>query len=532
MKYWPFFTLLVSLIACTIPTKEVTLPEPSILPKPVSVEMNPGTFELNQSVSISTTDSATQSVAEFLSTYLERIGKEVSFTEGKADITLTLTGNTQKEAYTLEIGDEGTTISAEGTPGLFYGIQSLIQVLSNNPSVLPQMVINDEPRFGYRGMHLDVARHMFPVEFVKRYIDLMAHFKYNTFHWHLTEDQGWRIEIKQYPLLQEKAAYRNETVVGHAATGTRDEATYDGQRYGGYYTQEEVKEVVAYAAARQITVVPEIELPGHSQAALTAYPHLGCTGGPYETATTWGVFPDIYCAGKESTFEFLENVFNEVIPLFPGKYVHIGGDEAPKDRWKECPHCQKRIKEEGLNDEHELQSYFVQRIEKYLNAKGKTIIGWDEILEGGLAENAVVMSWRGEEGGIEAVQQNHEVIMTPVGWCYFDYYQADPENEPLAFPNQITVEKVYGYEPIPEELTKEQEKLVLGAQCNLWSEYIPNGKQAEYQIYPRAIAMSEVLWSEREENRDFKSFVNRVSNIRPLMDQWKINYATHIFEEE
>ncbi|HAA15671.1 MAG TPA: beta-N-acetylglucosaminidase, partial [Cytophagales bacterium] len=291
----------------------------------------------------------------------------------------------------------------------------------------------------------------------------------------------------------------------------------------------EVREVVAYATARNITVIPEIELPGHASAALAAYPHLGCTGGPYETAKTWGVFQDIYCVGRESTFEFLENVFEEILSLFPGPYVHIGGDEAPKSRWEECPHSQKRMQEEGLKDEHELQSYFVQRIEAYLNSQGKTMIGWDEILEGGLAPNAVVMSWRGEEGGIAAAQQNHPVIMTPVEWCYFDYYQADMETEPLAIKQLTTVEKVYGYEPIPSGLTEKEASLVLGAQCNLWSEYITSGEHAEYMVYPRALAMAEVLWSPAGK-RDYDQFVERVGSLRPLLDTWDINYATHIFQ--
>lgn len=532
MKYWPFFILLVGVNACNFVQNKATLPEPAILPKPLSIKMNQGAFSIPEKLIISSSDPAGRKIASFLSDYFSAITVESEVGDSDGQIMLVLTGNSITESYDLIIDEAGVTITSDGTAGLFYGVQTLIQIVADNPKTLPYMEIIDEPRFVYRGMHLDVGRHMFPVAFVKRYIDLMSHFKYNTFHWHLTEDQGWRIEIKQYPLLQEKAAFRDETVIGHASSRTRDQAVYDGQEYGGFYTQEEIKEVVEYAAARQITIVPEIELPGHSQAALTAYPYLGCTGGPYETATTWGVFPDIYCAGKESTFEFLEHVFDEVLPLFPGKYVHIGGDEAPKERWKACPHCQDRMNREGLIDEHELQSYFVQRMEQYLNAHGKTMVGWDEILEGGLAENAVVMSWRGEEGGIEAAQQNHDVIMTPVGWCYFDYYQADPENEPLAFPNEITVKKVYGYEPIPAELTKEQASHVLGAQCNLWTEYVPNGKQAEYMIYPRAIAMSEVLWSPRDDERDYEQFVKRVSKIRPLLDLWNINYATHIFEEE
>ncbi len=531
MKHLTFLAIALFMLACNSSKKATIQEAPTILPKPAFLEVLPGSFSLPKQVTIQVSSSAAASIAEFLSEYFRdcKILSETSTDD--ATIFLELSANDSSEAYELEIRDQGITIRSSGISGLFYGVQSLIQVTSNNPKTLPFLRIKDEPRFAYRGMHLDVGRHMFPVKFIKRYIDLMARFKYNTFHWHLTEDQGWRIEINQYPLLQEKAAFRDATVIGHASSRDRGNETFDGERYGGYYTQEEIKEVVAYAANRQITVVPEIELPGHSLAALTAYPHLGCSGGPYKTAQTWGVFPDIYCAGKESTFEFLENVFDEVLPLFPGKYVHIGGDEAPKDRWEKCPHCQKRIQEEGLEDEHELQSYFVQRMEKYLNTKGKTMIGWDEILEGGLAENAIVMSWRGEEGGIEAAKQNHKVIMTPVGWCYFDYYQAGPEGEPLAFPNQMTtVEKVYSYEPIPKELSKEQAKYVLGAQCNVWSEYILDGKRAEYMVYPRAIALSEVLWSPQVDHRGYPEFVKRLNNLQPYLDQLNLNYAGHLFE--
>ena len=531
MKNLSILILAVALIACTAPKNVEIQPVPAILPKPQSVEMLPGTFEFSETVTISANSSESYGIAELLSTYLTGIQISNKIVDEDGSIQLNLDSNTDSEAYKLNISDEGVSINSEGTSGLFYGIQSLIQIISNNQEALPQLSIEDAPRFQYRGMHLDVCRHLFTVEFIKKYIDLMSRFKFNTFHWHLTEDQGWRIEIKKYPELMVKGAYRDETVVGHASSHDREGEKFDGKRYGGYYKQEEVKEIVAYAAARQVTIIPEIELPGHSLAALTAYPHLGCTGGPYATATTWGVFPDIYCAGKETTFEFLQDVFDEIIPLFPGKYVHVGGDEAPKDRWKTCPHCQKRIKDENLADEHELQSYFVQRMEKYLNSKGKTIIGWDEILEGGLAQNAVVMSWRGEAGGIEAAKLDHDVIMTPTGWCYFDYYQAGPEGEPLAFPGQMTtVEKVYSYEPIPAELSEEQAKHILGAQCNVWTEYILSGDHAEYMVYPRAIALSEILWSPKVENRDYQDFVERLNDIGPYLDEVDINYAKHLFD--
>ncbi len=522
------YLFFLALLLCTgvLPAQN-----PALVPLPASVSRGTGTYALPATVNVVAEDPDAARVAEFLTDFLEVAGHPTSLNgTGTAAIRLRLTDDADGEAegYHLLVDDAGVTVEASARAGLFYGVQTLFQLIGTEGAPLPYVEIEDAPRFAYRGMHLDVGRYMFPVDFIKKYIDLMAHFKFNTFHWHLTEDQGWRIEIKQYPRLQEVAAYRDETVEGRAQTRDRGQETFDHERYGGYYTQEEVKEVVAYATDRSITVVPEIELPGHARAALAAYPYLGCEEGAYETAETWGVFPEIYCAGKESTFEFLENVFREVLPLFPGKYVHIGGDEAPKDRWESCPHCQKRMEEEGLENEHELQSYFVQRMEKFLNEQGKTMIGWDEILEGGLAQNAVVMSWRGEAGGIEAAKQGHDVIMTPTDWCYFDYAQADPATEPLGPQAVITVEKVYGYEPLPEELTAEQQTHILGAQANLWTEYVKTPEHAEYMAYPRALALAEVVWSPQLV-RDYASFVQRVKALRPLLDRWEVNYATHIF---
>jgi hexosaminidase len=387
------------------------------------------------------------------------------------------------------------------------------------------ITVRDIPRFQYRGMHLDVARHFFSVDFIKKYIDLMAMLKMNTFHWHLTEDQGWRIEIKKYPKLQEIAAFRNETLIGHYSDQPHQ---FDAKKYGGFYTQEEIKEVVKYATERQITVIPEIEMPGHSQAAIAAYPYLGCSGEQIKTATKWGVFEEIYCP-RESTFQFLEDVIDEVVELFPSKYIHIGGDEAPKTKWKNCQHCQKLIKNEGLKDEHELQSYFITRIEKYINSKGKQIIGWDEILEGGLAPNATVMSWRGFNGAIEAAKQKHDVILTPSSHCYFDHYQSDNENEPLAIGGFLPLEKVYSFEPIPPELSEEDSKYVLGAQGNVWTEYISTPEKLEYMTFPRAIALSEVVWSSTE-NKNYKDFIERLEHFNKRLDAMNINYANHIYE--
>jgi len=350
----------------------------------------------------------------------------------------------------------------------------------------------------------------------------MAMYKYNTFHWHLTEDQGWRIEIKKYPKLTETGAWRKETLIGHA--GEKPEH-YDGKRYGGFYTQEDIKEVVAHAKKLYITVIPEIEMPGHSLAALASYPDLGCTGGPYEVATKWGVFKDIYCAGNDKTFDFLENVLREVMDLFPSRYIHIGGDETPKDRWKKCPKDQARIKAEGLKNEQELQSYFISRIEKFLNAHGRNIIGWDEILEGGLAPNATVMSWRGIKGGIAAAKMNHDVIMTPVQYCYFDYYQGDPKDEPLAIGGYLPLKKVYSYEPVPEELTPEQKKHVLGAQGNVWTEYIATTDYVEYMVYPRACALSEVDWTPANE-KDYGDFMQRLELNLKHLDMLGVHYRS------
>jgi len=386
---------------------------------------------------------------------------------------------------------------------------------------VPFVDIEDVPRFAWRGMHLDVGRHMFPIDFIKKYIDYLAFHKLNVFHWHLTEDQGWRIEIKKYPKLTEISAFRNETIVGHHSTNPQK---FDGQKYGGFYTQEEIKEVVKYANERFITVVPEIEMPGHAIAALAAYPELSCTGGPFDVRTSWGISDDIFCAGNENTFEFLKIVLSEVVELFPSKFIHIGGDEAPKARWHECLKCKKRIADENLADEHELQSYFIQRIEKYLNSKGKEIIGWDEILEGGLAPNAAVMSWRGNSGGIEAAKQKHNVVMAPTTRCYFDYYQTEyKDNEPLSIGGFLPLEKVYSFNPIPSELTKEEAKFIIGAQANVWTEYMPNPKQVEYMAFPRMSALAEVVWTNNE-NKNFNDFLSRMGFQYKRFDAMKINY--------
>lgn len=520
-----FYTLLLASASLTIQAQV------SIIPKPVSLQTNAGTFNVTSAtVLVVSQDSDTKS-ANFLNDYLQQIygfKLAVRKTDSKNSIKLsTKPVNPSKEAYSLVVNANGVAIVGDSPAGTFYGIQTLIQLLptskvKNLP--VPFVTVQDEPRFSYRGLHLDVGRHMFPVAFIKKYIDYIALHKLNYFHWHLTEDQGWRIEIKKYPELTNIGGYRNGTIIGHSP-GTGN----DNIRYGGFYTQEEVKEVVKYAMDRHINVIPEIEMPGHASAALTSYPFLGCPGtGPYQVEGRFGVFEDIFCAGKDSTFTFLQDVLDEVIPLFPSQYVHIGGDEAPKNNWKICSLCQKRIKDNNLKDEHELQSYFIQRMEKYINAKGKTIIGWDEILEGGLAPNAIVMSWRGEEGGIEAAKQNHKVIMTPSPYVYFDHSQSLREDS-LTIGGYSTIQKVYSYEPVPKELSAEQGKYVMGAQANMWTEYMKVPKKVEYQLFPRLSALSEVLWSPKN-SRDWADFEPRFLNQIKRYDMWGVNYSKAYYD--
>ena len=417
------------------------------------------------------------------------------------------------EGYRLNIFNNEINIIANSPNGIYYGIQTLNQILdsgqkSNKGITILNMKIVDGPRFKWRGMHLDVGRHFFDISFIKKYIDYIAIHKMNIFHWHLTEDQGWRVEIDSYPKLTEVSAFRDETLIGHY----RDEPRkFDGKKYGGYYTKDEMKEIVEYARKRYITVVPEIEMPGHSRAVLAAYPELSCTGGPHTVAKLWGVHKEVFCAGKESTFEFLEKVLIELSDIFPGEYIHIGGDECPKDRWKEHELDQQRMRKEGLDNENELQSYFIKRIEGILNKLGKRLIGWDEILEGGLAPGAIVQSWRGMEGGISAVDAGHEVIMSPTSHAYFDYYQSkDRLDEPLAIGGYLPLEKVYQFEPVPEEIDSNKEHLVLGGQGNLWTEYISSSDKAEYMVLPRMSAMAEVLWSPRV-LLNYRSFSNRMN---------------------
>ncbi|MEE9407858.1 MAG: family 20 glycosylhydrolase [Polaribacter sp.] len=525
-----YTTVVLLLAACFKENKIATVP--NIIPIPTEQVITERVFILNNDTKL-TYDNDLKNVAEFFKSYIKK-NNTIKLNDGSQNTINFKIDNTisNDEGYQLKITTKEILISAKNQKGAFYAFQSLRQLLPTNfenstesEFAIQCLEIKDAPQFGYRGMHLDVGRHFFDVDFIKKYIDLMAMLKMNTFHWHLTEDQGWRIEIKKYPKLQEIAAFRNETLIGHYNDQPQK---FDGKKYGGFYTQEEIKEVVKYATQRQITVIPEIELPGHAQAAIAAYPELGCTGKQVKVATKWGVFDEIYCP-KENTFKFLEDVIDEVITLFPGKYIHIGGDEAPKTNWKKCAHCQKLIKKEGLKDEHGLQSYFITRMEKYINSKGKQIIGWDEILEGGLAPNATVMSWRGINGAVEAAKQKHDVILTPNSHCYFDHYQSTNENEPVAIGGFLPLEKVYNFNPIPEELTIEEAKYVLGAQGNIWTEYMQTSDKVEYMAFPRMIALSEVVWS-KPTNKNYDDFIKRLELFNERLDVMSVNYANHLYE--
>ena len=476
--------------------------------------------------------------AEFLASYVKAqtgIELQVQAGEGgKGGIVLQLgLANDNPEAYQLKVDASQVVISSPSEAGVFYGIQTLrkaVDVAEGSNVELPAVEINDQPRFGYRGMMLDVGRHFFSMDEIKTYIDMMALHNINRFHWHLSEDQGWRIEIKKYPKLTEIGSMRKETVIGH------NSGKYDGKPYGGFYTQEQAKEIVAYAAERYITVIPEIDLPGHMQAALAAYPELGCTGGPYEVWTQWGVSDNVLCAGNDQTIQFIKDVLAEIVEIFPSEYIHVGGDECPKVKWSTCPKCQARIKALGLKSdnkhtkEERLQSYVIHEAEEFLNSKGRKMIGWDETLEGGLAPNATVMSWRGEAGGIEAAKQHHDVVMTPNTYLYFDYYQSkDTETEPMAIGGYLPIERVYSYEPMPKSLSPEEQKYIVGVQANLWTEYIPDFKQVQYMVLPRMAALSESQWC-APEKKNYEAFLQRVSRLVNIYAKNGWNYATHIFD--
>ena len=512
-----------------------------IIPKPVEMAFDDEVFHIKRSTRLIVANNELESLAahaaELWESYLgfalgtvvdDGLAKRGSIALVLADMYDEELGG---EGYTLEVGRNGVTISANAPAGLLYGVHTLYQVLSTHPTgKIPALKIRDYPRFEYRGLHLDVSRHFFPIEFIYRLVDQMVMHKLNVFHWHLVDDQGWRLEIKKYPLLAEVGGFRAD--MSHLHWNARPLVAPPDlpATYGGYYTQDEVRALVAYAADRNITVMPEIEMPAHVMSALAAYPELSCTGEDLGVPPG-GVWPitHIYCAGNDDVFDFLEDVLLEVMELFPSPFIHIGGDEADKTEWRRCPKCQRRIREEGLKDEEELQSYFIRRIEKFLNAHGRRLIGWDEILEGGLAPNASVMSWRGEAGGIEAARMGHTVVMTPTSHCYFDYYQGDPALEPEAFGGLITLKKVYSYEPVPAALTEEEARLVLGAQANVWTEYMVVPPDAEYMIFPRLAALAEVVWSPAA-HRNWGDFSRRMEAQYERYRKHGINYALSAFQ--
>jgi hexosaminidase len=526
------FTLLIA--ATTFVHAQDADPNMGIIPVPVSVKKSIGEFILSQETKIQA-DTPNNKAVVFFSSFLANnmaYNKQVGLRNTNAGsnviyLTSTGTDGLPAEGYRLTITPQQITVAGKGA-GLFYGIQTLIQLMPLERAAtakLPCATIEDYPRFGYRGLMLDVCRHFFSVEMVKRYIDLMAGYKLNTFHWHLTDDQGWRIEIKKYPRLTQVASVRAQTVIGNYRDRTPQQ--FDNTPHGGFYTQDQIRDVIKYAADRYITIVPEIEMPGHAQAALAAFPELSCDPKlDYKVAETWGVFNNIYCP-SEKTFHFLEDVLTEVIDLFPSKYIHIGGDEAPKTVWKSSKFCQDLIKKLKLKDEHGLQSYFIQRMEKFVNSKGRSIIGWDEILEGGLAPNATVMSWRGEEGGIAAAQQDHDVIMTPGSQgLYIDHGQGRLNQEPLSIGGNEPLSKIYSYNPTPAVLTPAQQAHIKGVQANLWTEYITTDKKVEFMLLPRMLALSEIAWAPLA-NKNFKDFAEtRLPGHLAWLD--KARYEFHV----
>ena len=534
---WSLAGLLMT--ACS--NQPTTIANYEVVPMPLEINTTQqASFLLKSGVTVyyPVGNEKMQRNAEFLASYVKAqtgIELQVQAGEGgKGGIVLQLgLANDNPEAYQLKVDASQVVISSPSEAGVFYGIQTLrkaVDVAEGSNVELPAVEINDQPRFGYRGMMLDVGRHFFSMDEIKTYIDMMALHNINRFHWHLSEDQGWRIEIKKYPKLTEIGSMRKETVIGH------NSGKYDGKPYGGFYTQEQAKEIVAYAAERYITVIPEIDLPGHMQAALAAYPELGCTGGPYEVWTQWGVSDNVLCAGNDQTIQFIKDVLAEIVEIFPSEYIHVGGDECPKDKWKTCPKCQARIKALGLKSdnkhtkEERLQSYVIHEAEEFLNSKGRKMIGWDETLEGGLAPNATVMSWRGEAGGIEAAKQHHDVVMTPNTYLYFDYYQSkDTETEPMAIGGYLPMERVYSYEPMPKSLSPEEQKYIVGVQANLWTEYIPDFKQVQYMVLPRMAALCESQWC-AQEKKNYEAFLQRVSRLIDIYAKNGWNYATHIFD--
>ncbi|MBR2858514.1 MAG: beta-N-acetylhexosaminidase [Alistipes sp.] len=531
-----FLTCAAIVVACAAMAAECV-----IIPRPASYEPQKGKCALSSKTVVYAADKSLVRPATIFCKYVaEEKGLQLNVAEGVAPsngaIVLSIDKNLTPEGYTLDITKGGVVIKGGSEQGVFYGLQSLRQVVFHSKGgkkvKVECMKVEDKPHFAYRGGMLDVCRHIFSVEEVKKYIDILAMHKMNRFHWHLTEDQGWRIEIKKYPNLTKVGSMRKETLVG---LHTKKNNNYDGKPYGGFFTQEQVRDIVRYAAERYIEVIPEIDMPGHMVAALASYPELGCTKGPYEVRTRWGISKDVLCVGRESTFEFIEGVLDEVAALFPSKFIHIGGDECPKHRWKVCPECQQRMKEEGLKDEHELQSYFMKRVEKYLSEKhGRSIIGWDEILEGGVSKTATVMAWRGAQRGILAAKLGNQVIMTPRHYCYLDYCQTsdhDGNNEPICAAGngkkyQLPLRKAYSLDPY-NELNEEQRKVIVGVQGNMWTEYVATFDHVQHMILPRTAALAEVGWSYGNQNYD--DFARRMHLLRKLYDKCGFKYAPYFF---
>ena len=507
-----------------------------VVPRPLFMEISDkDEFRLSEPFALRVAVPELVSAARIFAGQLEQI---VSFTpevvcaKAKKDaVNIALDEKLGEEEYRVEVSGQRIDLTAGSPRGAFHAMQTLRQIVAccvgEGETVIPALRIEDKPFFAYRGMMLDVCRHFRSVEEVKRYIDILSLHKVNTFHWHLTDDQGWRLAIGKYPRLTEIGSVRAQTVVGHARTSKE----YDGKPYGEgmFYTADDVREVLRYAAERYIDVIPEIEMPGHALAALAAYPELGCRGEGYAVSPTWGVFDDVFCAGNDRVFAFMEDVLDEVIALFPSEYIHIGGDECPKTRWKECPVCQQRIAGEGLKDEHELQSYFMKRIERFVNSRGRRIIGWEEILEGGVSPSATVMSWKSPQAGIEAARRGNKVIMVPSKFSYFDYYQSqDTADEPFAIGGYVPVSKVYEYDPY-DQLDAGERKAILGVQANLWTEYISSMPHVEYMVLPRMAAMAENGWS--YDRKDYDDFVRRMQSLRRIYDLCGFNYAKHIFTQ-
>lgn len=542
MKNLAFLLCLFAIVSCT---ENPVAKEIAIIPQPESIVPGTGVFTLNAKTII-VAEGEALTIAEFLKDFLKKgTGFDVTITEkGKKNaIILSIVAPAEgaeisKEGYQLLSTSKSVTITANTETGLFYGVQTLRQLFpaeieSDVPKTgiawnIPAVEIKDQPRFQWRGVMLDCVRHFFPVSHIKNVLDQLAARKMNTFHWHLVDDQGWRVEIKKYPELTTTSAWRVDRE--HLPWAERpDQKADEKATYGGFYSQDEVRDIVAYAAKLHITVVPEIEMPAHVSCVFAAYPEYSCSGkhAPVAPGSVWPV-TNIYCAGNDATFTFLEDVITEVIDLFPSTYIHVGGDEATKTNWEKCPKCQKRIKAEGLKDEKELQSYFITRMEKFINSKGRKLIGWDEILEGGLAPEATVMSWRGFEGGIEAAKSGHDVVMSPTSFCYFDYYQGPKESEPLAIGGFLPVSKVYDFILIPEELTAEEAKHILGGQANLWAEFVPTPEHAEYMLYPRLEAMTEALWT-IQANKNYDDFLKRLQRQFERYDNAGINYSKNVY---